>query len=515
MKNFFRSLLILCLMFLLTTGVFAAEMTTYEIPEFSMTVDIPSDWYCITSQTTPDELGDLADVLDLEAIQQSMPDLYRYMDAMSSDFSMELLITVTETSVLNYDGFSDEALLKIAGNLGRVYEDMNVDRQESIHHGENHNFAVGYMIMNADGETDYVTQYTTTLEFCCIHLSLHTSAPITEEEEALLRQIADSVTVAPSGKNAPRLGPYTHKDPEFGFSVEVPAYWIENSSNMEDNTVFTTFISCLDTQSVITVSVMDIYETLDFGSDIPRTEVDMDELSLGDVALLFAVDEEVMSTRNIDGREFCTYEGFMPDGQTPVTYLIWLEDGCLYVVQAADSSHPEVMDALLSMAASLQVPEIEEPEELPPDPQPEPEALPAEPELDVRDYTYDPAAEARAAVIKGFALTLAIYFLPLLGYRFFIVQEPIPKKKAKKLVIIYGICSFILMSLCLLALELGAASAVTVIIWCWLDYKIITRGAKEEGKPAPLQEPKTNVCPNCGKTNSPEFTYCSDCGTKL
>lgn len=83
----------------------------------------------------------------------------------------------------------------------------------------------------------------------------------------------------------------------------------------------------------------------------------------------------------------------------------------------------------------------------------------------------------------GFSLlmTIAIYSLPILIYRYFLRNAPVERKKAKKITIIYGICAFVVMSFALYTLGGGAAPGGAILLWSYVNYKMLTSGL-EKGK---------------------------------
>ena len=83
-------------------------------------------------------------------------------------------------------------------------------------------------------------------------------------------------------------------------------------------------------------------------------------------------------------------------------------------------------------------------------------------------------------------LTLGIYCLPLFIYRFGVRRAPMERKRAKKLVILYGIAAYLFMSVLMFVTWAGAkiANVAVAVLWCSVDYLFLTKGAEKKSKTA-------------------------------
>lgn len=78
-------------------------------------------------------------------------------------------------------------------------------------------------------------------------------------------------------------------------------------------------------------------------------------------------------------------------------------------------------------------------------------------------------------VIKSLLLTFAVYSLPMVIYRL-TLKEPLDKGDARKMAIIYGVISFIIMTALLVFLGGSARTSGAGILWAWVNYKILSSG---------------------------------------
>ncbi len=76
-------------------------------------------------------------------------------------------------------------------------------------------------------------------------------------------------------------------------------------------------------------------------------------------------------------------------------------------------------------------------------------------------------------LILSLVITIAVYSLPIIIYRYGIKKQALPKKKAKKITIIYGIIAFFVMSILV-----GAAPGGAILLWSFVNYEILIKPNK-------------------------------------
>ncbi len=89
---------------------------------------------------------------------------------------------------------------------------------------------------------------------------------------------------------------------------------------------------------------------------------------------------------------------------------------------------------------------------------------------------YNPALPTAGGIILSLILTVAIYSLPIIIYRYGIRKRAMEKKAAKRLTIIYGIAAFFVMTLIVTALGGTASAGGAIFLWSFVNYRMLTRG---------------------------------------
>ncbi len=86
----------------------------------------------------------------------------------------------------------------------------------------------------------------------------------------------------------------------------------------------------------------------------------------------------------------------------------------------------------------------------------------------IREYSLD------------FILTLAIYALPIVIYRYLIVKIPVKKKNAKKITFIYAFAAFFVLCNVLTAFFTNGMGGIIILIWSFVNYRILVGGRSPE-----------------------------------
>lgn len=148
-------------------------------------------------------------------------------------------------------------------------------------------------------------------------------------------------------------------------------------------------------------------------------------------------------------------------------------------------------------------------------------------------------------ILLSLLLTIAIYSVPIVIYRYGIAKKPIEKAKAKRITIIYAVMAFIVMSVLIFVINGSGAAGGAILLWSWINFKVLTGGKvqQEEKAEASFVEPTAHIVPEIQKSETPvhsdrilitsmpapieepqpketdespdDIVFCYKCGTKL
>ncbi len=82
-------------------------------------------------------------------------------------------------------------------------------------------------------------------------------------------------------------------------------------------------------------------------------------------------------------------------------------------------------------------------------------------------------------IIFSLFLTITIYSMPIIIYRYMIIKAAVDIKSARAITISYGICSFIVMSSLHMLINGRIAKAGPILLWSYINYCILTSGKQQ------------------------------------
>lgn len=82
--------------------------------------------------------------------------------------------------------------------------------------------------------------------------------------------------------------------------------------------------------------------------------------------------------------------------------------------------------------------------------------------------------------IVSVLLTITVYSLPIMIYRFAIRRAPVDKRKAKIISIIYGIAAFLVMTVIVFLFSETGTVGGSIILWSWINYRMLIHKPKDK-----------------------------------
>ena len=84
-------------------------------------------------------------------------------------------------------------------------------------------------------------------------------------------------------------------------------------------------------------------------------------------------------------------------------------------------------------------------------------------------------------LLISLALTIAVYSLPIMVYRYAIRRRPVGAEKAKKIAMGYGVFAFLAMTALLRHWNGSGAAGGAILLWSWVNYRALIGGRKRKG----------------------------------
>lgn len=120
---------------------------------------------------------------------------------------------------------------------------------------------------------------------------------------------------------------------------------------------------------------------------------------------------------------------------------------------------------------------------------------------------YNTTSTTIVGIILSLIITIAIYSLPIIIYRYGILKHAVDTSKAKKITIIYAIIAFIIMIFVGSLLNAPKVTFIPLVFWSYINYKMLTSGISAE------ESEYIITCENCHKQYSKTHDVCPYCNT--
>lgn len=563
---FSLTLLVSCL---LCVKVFATGQT-YILGDTGVQIEIPSDYAVFTRDMDDNDPNLAAYGVNKAELLEVMEANDAYLDALSEQWNFEMVVTITDSQINDFAGMSAAELDMMWPSIEAGFADSGFTiYSHEIYELDQAKYLKVYLEQTIGGSTQYVLHYSTVYNNQMIDLMMQPLDGVLHSgEEAAFRDIVDSVQFAgvPSDQeNAPAASAFVYRDAETGVEFTVPANWSQDSLTESRDVLEAKFTSDLEGGMTITYGKADLLAELtdEEQAEISRPMVDNSFFSEEELALMVGIPEDELISETYGGKEYIRYQktssvsvlGEVIDIE--ITCLNRIENGYIYMFQFTGDERNALYQDFTSLMESVTYPSVEPVEEEPgtvPIIEEEP-SIPApvlEEEADPIEESYSSsdelANEILSSLLLSVLLTVGIYSLPIIIYRYGILQHPVEKGKAKKITIIYGVIAFLVMTVIAVAVNGNGAAGGAIFLWSWVNYKILT-GEKKQKEEAPSTKyqssgyqgmptsgasdqnaqnasaansesaetsPRTiRYCKRCGQLLLEDGLFCRNCGARI
>lgn len=378
MNRFVRLLLPLCMIFcLLPAPAYAASSTAYVLKDFGMRIEFPSELVVFTRDTDADDPNLSAQGLTMEYLSSFMQEEHIYLDAWDENINFEIIITKESSPIPDLAQFNDAELNVLLSYFEDTYLETEDDFSDTEIYWHNQ---IPFMKIHASLTDDegitYALGYHTVHDNQTISIVLYSYiGKIDPNMEALMQRIIDSVYFDASLRGRRLIDitdPFLYTDPESTLSFTVPECWIESPQLINSEYINAAFESICKDGLYIFFTKEDMLSDKNWeGSNLtrimtPRASLDQSSLTEYDLASSLGCAEEDVSTFPYAGREYYVVESLMPftlDSVTftiPVTYLIRVENGYMYMFQSTMTRDNQYFTDLEQLIRSVEYPEVED-----------------------------------------------------------------------------------------------------------------------------------------------------------
>lgn len=501
MKQRILGVCICCaLMLLLSIPAYATDTTEYTLNKLGLTVSMPTDYIVFTRDINANDPNLSAYGLTKDSLSSLMNSRSIYLGGWDENVNNEINITMFDSPFVDYNLYSGTTLSAIATSFEPIYENAGLTAIKSeIYQHSQAKFLKIYVSQSNGDSTAYGLQYHTVYADKAINITMTCySGQISSSNEAALKNIIDSVAfdTAPQVAESDFIPTNAFKftDSKTQTTFTVPANWVEGELSKERKYISAKFISNEEMGLSIYYGSVDAFEKLPELSDsgLPRSAVNMKlfntELSSEEIIEMFAemyggIASDFSYVTYGENAYYAvqvtdTVEAYGIEFKPTITQLFCVDNGyfyCFAFYGTSDNDYYDEFEALLtSVIFSNQGNGTSNSKS---------------------DDTGLMSGFSFSSILFSLLVTIALYSLPIIIYRYSVMKAPLGVKKAKKITIIYGICAFIVMSI--LKFETNGSGAVGGAVWLWsyINYRILIGGRKPQvnSEKVPIEENESAV----------------------
>ena len=466
---------------------YAADSVTYALDDVGLSVSLPSDYIVFTRDISETDPNLNAYGLTKESKLSFMTTRSIYLDAWPKSDEYEIAVIMADNRTVDFNTYSGDGLTQLAEFFSDEYEKEGITciKYEIYQHAQT-KFMKLYLKQLNNADMEYKLQYFTIYNSKPISITMQSyTGEITSQYEAVLKNIVDSVVFDEALQVTEThvvSGVYT--DPETQTTFTVPDGWTEAPLSEPQEFLDAKFICDEYNSLMIMYGSYDVWSAMTESerAGLTRSDLKGTRLTENFAAEMFGVSPSDVDVVTYGGNFYSkmstttTNSSYGVEISLTMTQLLYMDNGYLYLFQFTGTDDDNLyycyFEALLSSVeyknpAVTDVSAISGNTGLP--------------------YAYDPVN-----LIPGLLITIAIYSLPIMIYRYWIKKTPVEPKKAKKITIIYGIFAFIAMAALMYSLGANEAPGGAILLWSFVNYQMLASNKKIHTK-ADTERPEDNA----------------------
>ncbi len=512
-------LVVLIALTVMPAGVFALSGQPYEIEELDMKLEIPDEYVVFTRDTDANDPKFSQINMTKEDLTSWMEGANAYLVAFDEFMDFEINIMVEDSTLESFATISDSYLSAMGESIREEYESAGQTVTLTRLYQQDQTKFIQIFLDSADsmGQANCIQSYTVYNGKAINILFYCYDGRIEASEEARLLDILDSITFGdpPRTSTIPETEAFEYRESQSGVTFTVPANWSETPLENTRQILKAKFTSNVEGDTIM-YGFMDLWNSGWSAEDKQgheRSEIDNSFLSDVEIAVYLGVDPKDVSKVTYGGYDYFKintdtselfYEG---SGVTmDMTQLMRIENGYMYCFYFSgnswNNSNYADFEALLETVEypenhlGSSVSQSSEPAGMP-----EPTGTIASEQNRIDDNRQPTVSRQEREedymdrfrperILVDLLITIAIYSLPVFIYRYAIRQRPVKRKTAKIITIVYGVVAFLIMSIIVFSISRSAISGSAVVIWSFVNYKMLISGAQEETEEPPKNLPR-------------------------
>ena len=341
MRKLFTFFVSLLLVVSLTLSVHAVS-EEFVISEMGLSLSIPSEYIVFTRDMDKNDPAFADFGITKETLMDQFTTGHIYLNAVLPDGNEEIVVTMEENMISEFNGLGETSLLMLASALKDGYEEygISVSSYDIYHHTQLEFIRIYF---NTTDKTTYGLQYYTIYGGQAMNFTIRSyDGPISGSQERTIRNVVDSVDLhfyVPTKMPDEETPAFVHTDPDTGTTFTVPANWSVQPFSKEREMLDIQFSCAEDPALMISYASYDLWSELSFFEKMFTSRSKAEELlsSTEYIAEMMEVPESSISKKVFNGKEYyfleTTYatEMYGTNFSSKVNLAVRIEDGWCYM----------------------------------------------------------------------------------------------------------------------------------------------------------------------------------------
>ena len=344
--------------------VYAASRE-YTVSDMGLSLTIPDEYTVFTRDMDKNDPAFADFGITKDTLMDQFTAGHIYLNAVLADGNEEIVVTMEENMISEFNGLGETSLLMLASTLKEGYEEygISVSSYDIYHHPQLEFIRIYF---NTTDKTTYGLQYYTIYGGQAMNFTMRSyDGPISGSQERTIQNVVDSVDLhfyVPTKTPVEETPAFVHKDPDTGTTFTVPANWSVQPFSKEREMLDIQFSCAEDPALMISYASYDLWSELSIFEKMFMSRSKAGELlsSTEYVAEMMGVPESSISKKVFNGKEYyfveTTYatEMYGTNFSSKVNLAVHIEDGWCYMFYFYGVSSNPHYDEFVQLVKSVE-----------------------------------------------------------------------------------------------------------------------------------------------------------------
>lgn len=363
-----RKILIFLLSLSLVVGLalsVQAASEKYDVSEMDLSLEIPSEYIVFTREMEKDDPAWLDYGISKQDLMDQFTARHIYLNAVLPNGNEEIVVTMEENIITEFNGLGDTSLLMLASSLKDGYEEHGifVSSYDIYHHPQLEFIRIYF---NTEDKTTYGLQYYTIYGGQAMNFTMRSyDGPISRTQENTIQNVVNSIDLhfyVPIKSPFEETPAFVHIDPDTGTTFTVPANWSVQPFSKKREVLDIQFFCEEDPALMISYASNDLWTELTFFERLYMNRLKTEELlsSTEYIAEMMDIPESEISKKVFNDEDYYFIETsyatemYGTNFSGKINQVIHIEDGWAYMFNFYGESGNPHFDEFVQLIKSVE-----------------------------------------------------------------------------------------------------------------------------------------------------------------